>query len=430
TEKLKCQDISSLKEECILAANSRIPSWFYDFADTFGLGWKKKTWIEQALEFTSEIHIGIVYGDYVGKSFLQGVNLAVKEINNKGGVLGRDLVMVKEATKTNANKSRAFAEKMRDDPKFRAVIGSQSSKNSIPITSVYEKSHLVYLVTSATRRNIIMDGSRFIFRLLPNVHDFSKAIAEFCVRRNYHKLALLYGRDGHSEEMAKAFRAYAIEQNLTIVFEKSFFKERENFTDISADMKELEIDAIFLTGYDYTAARVAQDIRDMGIKAPIIGSEALDSDTFAKDAGKSGNGTVVPTIYNPFASHPENTAFVKNFRDEYGHTPNTWVAQGYDAINLLAYVMEEKAHSTVPANVATRLRYMPPKNGATGKFAFEKSGELADKKIYFKELQYKEFILFKDARQEEEQTQQIEIVDDRIILRPEKPSESTEANTF
>ncbi|MCP4700295.1 MAG: ABC transporter substrate-binding protein [Gammaproteobacteria bacterium] len=430
TEKLKCQDISSLKEECILAANSRIPSWFYDFANTFGLGWKKKPWIEQVREFTSEIHIGIVHSDSLGKNFVEGVELAVKEINNKGGVLGRHLVVSKGVTK-NSHNSRTFAKKMRDNPKFRAVIGSLDSVNTIPFNSIYESSQLVYLVILASKHNVIRPGNRFIFRLIPNINGFVKAIVKVCVQRNFHKLALLYNRDDYSEEMAKAFRAYAIEQNLTIVFEKSFFEKRENFSDISADMKEQEIDAIFLTGIGSTPLRVVQDMREMGINAPIIGSNSLDSEEFAEGAGKSGHGTIlVPTIYNPFASHPENTAFVKDFRKAYGETPNTWAAQGYDAVKLLAYVMEEKAHSTVPANVAAGLRYMPSKNGATGKFAFEKSGELADKPIYFKKLQYKEFVLFKDARQEEEEMQQIEIVDDRIILRPEKPSESAEENTF
>ncbi|MCP4701613.1 MAG: ABC transporter substrate-binding protein, partial [Gammaproteobacteria bacterium] len=375
--KLKCQDILSLEKECIQTVNSKIPSWFYDFADTFGLGWKKKNWIEQVLEFTLEIHIGIVYGHYVGKSFLRGVDLAVEEINNKNGVLGRDLVVVKEAAKTNLDQSRAFAKKMRENPKFRAVIGSHGSGTTIALSNIYESGQLVYLAVFASRQNVIRQGNRFIFRLLPNTDKFSNVMVEFCMRQNFHNLALLYTRDDHSEEMAKAFRAHAIRQNLTIVFEKSFFRERENFMDISTDMKELEIDAIFLTGTDSTAARVVQDIRDMGIKAPIIGSQSLDSDTFAKDAGKSGNGTVVPTIYNPFASHPENTAFIKDFREEHGWDPNTWAAQGYDAVKLLAYVMKE-AKSTVPTNIATRLRYMPPKNGATGKFAFEKSGELAD----------------------------------------------------
>jgi branched-chain amino acid transport system substrate-binding protein len=155
----------------------------------------------------------------------------------------------------------------------------------------------------------------------------------------------------------------------------------------------------------------------------------LDSDTFAHAVGEKGNGLVVPTIYNPFSKHPENVHFVNAYKNRYGRSPDTWAAQGYDAVKLLAYTMGKEVRSTVPANITIGLRYMRPQTGATGMYAYENSGELVKKLIYFKELQHEEFILFKSTKQEEQlqQAQQIEIVDDRIILRPEKPSESMEA---
>lgn len=429
-QQLQCREFAHQEKDCKQLVKERFTWNIRDVFNSLRAGkWDRQPWFERIrAQPLPPVLLGVVRSGYGGKrTFVQGVELGLKRINQKGGVLGRQLAITLEESQQNLERSRAIAEKMRDNHKIRAVIGRQFSVNTIPVTYVYDTGNIVYIAISAIKRDVIRYGQRFIFRLLPNSDDFSEALVNFCVRRDYRKVALLYGRDSYNEELAYAFRDYAISQGLAIVYEKSFFEHRQQFADISADLIEFEIDAIFLTALGDTAARAVQDIRDMGVTLPIVGSDALDSDSFAESVGDAGNGIVVPTIYNPYSKHEENSAFVDAFRRAYGHTPDTWAAQGYDAVNLLAYVMTQEAASTMPAKVATGLRYMPPQTGATGRLAFEKSGELAEKPIYFKELQHEQFVLFKDTKQEAEQTQQIEIIDDRIILRPEKPSESTEA---
>ncbi|NJO17431.1 MAG: ABC transporter substrate-binding protein [Thioploca sp.] len=440
-QKLECMNFSHEEQECATIAETKIHhSWFYDAAKLVGLDGKKKDWIEKVQEFTSEIHLGVIWSgnnkEEEKDSFLDGVKLAVEEINNQNGILGRKLAIHKEYIERNnlegksLDKSREIAERMRNNEKIRAVIGRQSSSLTIPFTYVYESSNIVYFAVSATNNNVIRHGMRFIFRQLPDNKDFARALVNFCKLQKYQKLSLLYSRDSYSEELSYAFRDYAIENKFNIVFEKSFFQDQENFMDIAANIANLneKPDAIFLATVVPTAVRVVKDLRSMEITIPLIGSDALDGNNFAHAVGEQGDHLVVPTIYNPFSKHPENISFVKAYKRRYGNQPDTWAAQGYDAVNLLAYTMSKGI--TVPTSIATNLRYQSHYTGATGRYSYDENGNLQEKPIYFKELQHEEFILFKDTKQEEEkiqQTQQLEIVDDRVILRPEKPSESMEA---
>lgn len=438
---LRSQDYTSRKQECTKFSQQErscaalveeeedngLRAWLYDAANWAGLEWKKKTWSELVLEPASEIHIGVVSSGEGGEGFRQGFELAIDDINEHGGVLGRKLVVHQEISGSDLRKSRQIADKMSADTRIRAVIGRDSSTATIPVTAVYESSNVVYMTVSATNNNVIRYGMQFIFRQLPNNDHFAAALVKFCTQQNYASLGLLYSRDSYSEDLAYAFRDYAINNNLKITYEKSFFDRRENFVDIAADIKKLKLDALFLATLSDTAVLVVDDLRGMKIEVPIIGSYSLDSNDFAHGVGSKGNGLVVPTVYNPFSAHLENAEFTRAFHQRYGVAPDTWAAQGYDAINLLAHVMDKEVRSTVPANIATGLRYMQPKNGTTGLYTFQIGGDLLNKPIYFKELQNEEFILFKDTKQEEEQTQMIEIVDDRIIRSPEKPSESMEA---
>lgn len=437
---LRAQDYTARKQECAkfsqqerscaaLVEENGLLSWFRDVANSAGLEWKKKTWNEFVLEQAAEIHIGVVWAGpgRSGEGFRQGLELAIDQVNEQGGVLGRKLVTHQDISGGDLRKSRQIADKMSADTRIRVVVGRDLSTATIPVTAVYESSDIVYLAVSATNNNVIRYGMQFIFRQIPNNDHFAAALIKFCGQQNYANLGLLYSRDSYSEDLAYAFRDYAINNNLKIAFEKSFFDRRENFVDIAADIKKLKLDVIFLATLSNTAVRVVDDLRGMKIEVPIIGSDSLDSSVFIHGVGVKGNGLVVPTVYNPFSVHLENAEFTRAFHQRYGVAPDTWAAQGYDAIKLLAHVMGKEVRSTVPANIATGLRYMQPQNGTTGTYTFDVSGELLEKPIYFKELQNEEFILFKDTKQEEEQTQQIEIVDERIIRHPEKPSESMEA---
>jgi branched-chain amino acid transport system substrate-binding protein len=379
---------------------------------------------------TPEIHLGVVSSGLSGDGFQQGLELALAEINAQGGVLGRQLVVHYHVSGGDLHKARKIADKLANDPRIRVVIGRDTSVATIPVSTVYESTNIVYLTVSATSNSVIRYGMRFIFRLTPNNDNFAAALLKFCSQLNYKNIALLYSRDSYSESLAYAFRDYIVNNNLKIVYEKSFFDKQENFVDIAVDLKQIKPDAIFIATRPTTTANVITDLREMKIEVPVIGSDVLDNPLFVAQVGEKGNGLIIPTIYNPFSLHSENAEFSLAFHQRYGIPPDTWAAQGYDALKLLAHIMGKEILSTVPTNIATGLRYMSPRTGVTGTQVFLASGESLNKSIFFKELQSEEFLLFKDKKQEEEQTQQVDIVDNRIIRHPEKPSESTEAMTI
>lgn len=385
-------------------------------------------WLATLKGFDHDILIGVVDSGYAAKgSFFDGIKLAVAEVNAEQGVFGRDITLLTAETGGDLDRSRSIAEEMAANLAIRIVIGRQFSVNTIPVTPIYDRESIVYITVSSVMRNVIRHGSRYSFRLVPDSATFAAALAKYATGRGYTRVAVLYSRDDYNEEMAYAFRDFAVNQGMTIPYEKSFFEDRGNFPDIGAEMLEREIDAIFLSTYADAAVELVKTLRGMGLDAPVIGSDALDSQAFAADLGSAGTDIVVPTIYNPFSKRPENTAFVERFRREYGYRPGTRAAQGYDVIKLLAHTMENEAGSTVPSSVATTLRHMVAKSGAVGQIQFGNDGELVDPVIYIKELQNGEFVLFKDRRKEEEQSMELNIVNGKVVHRPDKPAESTEA---
>ncbi len=428
--RLHCKNFNFVVKNCQdrVTKMRKPPALLAPLVERFGEQRDEDDWIKVVREIEDDLVIGVVDSGYAGKEpFLDGLKLAVEEVNNDQGVLGRKIRLRIEETDGDLDQSRSIAKEMAADLDVRVVIGRQFSVNTVPVVPVYESANIVYITVSSVMRNVIRHGSRYTFRLVPNSEALARGLATYAVSRGYKRIAVLYSRDNYNEEMAYAFRDFAVGQGMTIVYEKSFFETRTNFADIGAEMLEKGIDAVFLSTFVGPATRLVHRLRGMGLDAPILGSDALDSNAFAASVGEAGTGIVVPTIYNPFSKSPENAAFVEKFRQQYGYLPAIRAAQGYDVIKLLAYTMQQEARSTVPSSIATTLRHMAAKQGAVGDWRFGDDGELADPVIYIAELQNGEFVLFKDRHQEEERSRALNIVNGKLIHRPGKPAESTEA---
>ena len=86
-------------------------------------------------------------------------------------------------------------------------------------------------------------------------------------------------------------------------------------------------------------------------------------------------------LYNPECPRPENQAFIRKFRARYGRDPDTWAAQAYDALHILATAVRTTGSGN-PLDLSYAIRFMAPWEGANGHYGFDSRGELDDKPIY------------------------------------------------
>ncbi|NJL58556.1 MAG: ABC transporter substrate-binding protein, partial [Desulfobacteraceae bacterium] len=120
-----------------------------------------------------------------------------------------------------------------------------------------------------------------------------------------------------------------------------------------------------------------------GDQARVIGGTDMDSPELVTTAGRSAEGAIVATVFNPETQDRETREFVRRFLTKYGVVPDTWAAQGYDALSVLAAAIR-KANSTVPIVVASTLRFIDDWRGVTGSYVFTKEGDVQGKTVFFK----------------------------------------------
>ncbi len=312
----------------------------------------------------------------------EGALMAVAEINEQGGILGRKL-QLQLYFDVSTNREPALARKIAADPTVAAVIGHSISGTAIPISLTYQQAGLLFISTGSTSPKLTNHGFSYIFRNIPSDIETGKVLAEYCAVKGFKKMVVIDDESEYGVTLANIFVEDAAKEGIEIVLRKSYFPWQTDYKLMLRDIKQRVGDAIFLGGSMPQAAEVIKQARQMGIEVPFIGGDGLDEPILLDIAGVAAEGTVVSTIFDPADSHAVTQHFAANFLATYGVAPDTWAALNYDAIYLLkaAYT---RADSTVPLVAASFLRFIENHESVTGTYSFTKNGDILGKHFFFK----------------------------------------------
>jgi len=339
---------------------------------------------EKAGKAPQKIVIGIVGSSTTSTFFKEGVKLALKEIDEQGGLLGKPVAPLFYDDKDSVDQAREIAEKLAKNTDVIAVVGHLSSRIALPASITYQKSGLLFISPGATAPELTQYNRSFIFRNIPSDDVTGHKIAAFAKRSGYKKVVILFDRDSGANRLTEIFHKASADIGIHIVGEKSYSSWETNFRGLIAGiMKKHEFDAVFLGGVFPAAGRIISQMREMGVRAPIIGNSSFDSSQLWEVAGKAADGTIVFTVFNPASPGTPTQRFVEAFKGEYDTAPDTWAAQGYDAIQTLAAAIK-KSGSINPQVVGNAIRFSGEWNGVAGPYSWDWNGGISGKEIFFK----------------------------------------------
>ncbi|MCP4403556.1 MAG: ABC transporter substrate-binding protein, partial [bacterium] len=374
------------------------------------------------MEEEDDILFGIVNSSNFPSLFLEGVEFAVNEINQRGGVLGRKLETRIYDDKGDDNRGWEIAKELADNVEVTAVVGHLSSSVAISASIVYEKAELLFLSPWSMDPLLTLSGGDFTFRNIPSGREAGKQAATFDYRQGIKKVVVFYQREDTYKRFMENFNAQAGNHGIEIVTTRSFFTGEYDFRPILSQLKkQYTFDGIFIIGNLPTAGTLIQQIRDVGIDARILGSTDLDSPTLWTFAGRAAEGVVVMTVFDSEQPFRLTREFVARFYDRYGVQPDAWAAQGCDAVQVLVDAME-RSGSTVPIIIGSTLRFTEDWEGVTGTYSFTLDGGISGKPFFFKIARNGSFELLERDRIEEAKVDPF-YVDKNTTLRIALPHE-------
>ncbi len=359
------------------------------FASTLALsGCEKPPLAQQRSQYLAQsngdVVIGVAWPLKSSKaSMLDGVHLALDEINQKGGVVGgRKLKLLVRDDEASLTKGRLMAQEIANNPEVAAVIGHLNSYIAEPASQIYEHAGIVMITPGASGQRITENGRNFVFRSLPGNREQGKQIAEYALAQGYKNIAMYYIKNDYGIDLANFFEQKANEVGLTIVDRRSYTMGGDNYVNVLGDWASfLKFDAICLIGSLPESAQIIREAREAGITVPIFGGAGLDSMQLIKLGGKMVEGTTVFSLFNVDDPREGVVQFRQNYLKKFNKLPDSSAAQGYDALHILAQAMN-KANTVEPSKVATALRSTRNWQGVTGMHSFDAKGDMAGKRLF------------------------------------------------
>jgi branched-chain amino acid transport system substrate-binding protein len=334
-----------------------------------------------------DIKVAVIQSSH-GDAYVNGVKLAAEQINQRPEkLLNRSLTLsIQPADEDGFEGSRHKVLNIAADPQIVAVLGHGSSSVAVPASVIYEESELIFICSFATEQSLTRHKFRYVFRMVPSNTVLADQITDVAQAFGYKSMVVLHERKVAARELAFLFEDAAVEKGIKLVKRASFFADTEDYRILLSELTKLSFDAVFLSASTEPAARLAKQLRDLGLSQPILGGDGIAGALYAESAGKSAsNKTVIPAIYMLQKKSPLSVSFAQAYEEKYQQKPDTGAAQGYDSMMLLAAAIE-RTQSTITSALSSTLHYMPPFAGVTGLHVFDEAGEVQGKKYFFHAL--------------------------------------------
>jgi len=311
-------------------------------------------------------------GASYGEAMKQGIDMAIAQVNENGGINGHLLRAIYEDDKLETKEGIAAFNKLVSTSHVPVIIGSAASKVTLSLAPLAEESRVV-LFSSISTADEVKDAGDFIFRNVPTNSGQGKTAAVF-VADHLHapSVAILYKNDDYGTNLAASFRADLKSRNIPVVFDQTYDPLQKDFRNLLSQLQATKPGVVFFPGNYQDNALILKQAREAGIDIPFVGGDGGFSEELMKIAGDAASNS-----YFTMMGIPDNKAvkdFVTRYAQKYGeHEPNVFVYYAYDALMMVAEAIKRGGYNA--EGIKTSL-YTLRHNGLTGETYFDRFGDV------------------------------------------------------
>jgi len=317
------------------------------------------------------------------EAMTRGAEMAVADINAKGGVLGKKLDLIIGDDACDPKQAVAAANEV-VGKKVVFVVGHGCSATSILASAVYNEAGVLQMTPAATNPALTDDAAKKgwnnVFRSCGR-DDVQGGVAGKYLAEHFKgkRVAIVHDETAYGEGIANETKKAMNAAGLKEAMYEAITQGDKDFSALISKMKQANIDAIYFGGYQTEAGLIVRQARDQGLKAQFIGADALVKEEFWKIAGPAGEGTLMT-----FAPDPRNVpaawAVVDKFKAE-GYDPQGYTLYTYAAIQAFA-AAANKAKSLKVDDLSKALKSMTV-DTVVGPLSWDKKGDVTDPRYFF-----------------------------------------------
>ena len=276
-----------------------------------------------------------------GNSALIGAQLAIEQVNAAGGVDGETLELLVYDDQASPKESAPLAVKMITQDQVAAGISGSYSGSTRAAATIFQENATPYISAYAVHPDITRAGD-YVFRtsFMGEVQGRAgaKLIGELM---NLKRVVVITLNNDFGKSLATGFKEKAGGFGIEILNEYEYSIKDREFGPIVSKVKADAPDAIYASGYFFTAGPLVRQLRAAGVTTPVIGQEGYDSEKFIEIAGPHAEGVIITTSLDRDSSEAITRDFVKGFEAKAGFPADMVAASAHTAVLVMAEALRK-----------------------------------------------------------------------------------------
>lgn len=311
-------------------------------------------------------------GAQYGQMVLDGVQLAVDEMNARPGLPKWRIVVEDDATDPRVGLNAV--QKLIEVDKVRGLVGPIASSVALTVVPIAERNKIV-MMSPAASTPLLTGAGRFVFRIYPSDTYDGAFLADVAHRRfGLGTAAILYLNNDFGSGLQSSFSNKFEALGGKVVGRDTFNQGATSFRTQLIKLKQLKPDALFLiaTVNEYIVA--LRQMQELGFRTRILAPLSFDDPSILQQTGSASNGVLYSRpAFDTSSNNPSVAAFVKSFRAKKGKDPSILNALGFDATLIMIETLEKNPSGGDGMPTALRQTVF---EGATGTIRFDANGDV------------------------------------------------------
>ena len=274
-----------------------------------------------------------------GSMWQHGVDLAVKEVNAAGGILGRKIAITHQDNQSQAQIAKAVAIKAVDDEPY--ILLGPIFSGSVNVSMAVGEAAEIPSIIGGEAANLTQQGMKYLFRTSFSQSAAMPKVANYFQAQGYKSVAIVWiandfgkgGRDTIVKELAA--------RNIKVVADISTEPGQIDYSAVVVNVAKAPADVLFVYLNEEESARFLIALRKLGYTKPVVGETVLASQRVIELAGPAANGVKAHVGLSVDAPNPLVQDYGRKFKAAYGINSDHNGIKGYTAIYLIKAVTEK-----------------------------------------------------------------------------------------
>ena len=312
---------------------------------------------------------------FLGEPERNTAEMMVADINKAGGIKGHKLELIVYDTQGDATKAVQGVNKLIKDDKVVALIGPSTTGDSMAVIPVVEKAEIP-LISCAAGIKITDPVKKWVFKTAQNDVLAVTKIYKYLQKQKISKIAILTVSDGFGSSGREQLKLQSKEFGMQIISDETYGPKDDDMTVQLTKIRDSEAQVIICWGTNPGPAKVARNVKQLGIKLPLFMSHGVSSKKFIELAGEGAEGIILPSGRVIVAdqlpkSDPQKKAlmnYVNKYKENYKVEGDHFGGHAFDAVMLLKGAMERGGFS--PSAIRDQLEKTKKFAGIGGTFTY------------------------------------------------------------